>query len=98
MGRAHGTRDRSRRDPMCAFSSITRIQLISQGVTMAGKNKTSGKAAKAASKVLKDGRTSKKSKTSAGSALSQAPGKATSKKVKATSKKAKNKKPKNKKK
>ena len=49
---------------------------------MAGKSKTSDKAAKAASKVLTDGRTSKKSKTAAGSALSQAPGKATSKKGK----------------
>ena len=33
--------------------------------------KTSAKAASAASKVLKDGRTSKNSKTAAGSALSQ---------------------------
>lgn len=33
--------------------------------------KTSDKAAKAASRVLKDGRTGKDSKTSAGSALSQ---------------------------
>lgn len=33
--------------------------------------KTSSKAAKAASKVLRDGRTSKASKTAAGSALSQ---------------------------
>lgn len=38
---------------------------------MAGR-KTSSKAAKAASKVLRDGRTSKASKTAAGSALSQA--------------------------
>ncbi|MDP3441694.1 MAG: hypothetical protein Q8T08_02440 [Ignavibacteria bacterium] len=36
---------------------------------------TSSKAAKAASKVLKDGRTSKASKTAAGSALSQTPSK-----------------------
>lgn len=35
---------------------------------------TSKKAAKAASKVLSDGRTSKGSKTAAGSALSQRPG------------------------
>lgn len=34
--------------------------------------KTSAKAAKAASKVLSDGRTGKASKTAAGSALSQA--------------------------
>ncbi|WP_198037029.1 hypothetical protein [Nocardia sp. BMG51109] len=34
---------------------------------------TSDKAAKAASKVLRDGRTSKDSKTAAGSALSQTP-------------------------
>ena len=34
---------------------------------------TSSKAAKAASKVLRDGRTSKSSKTAAGSALSQKP-------------------------
>lgn len=34
--------------------------------------RTSKKAAKAASKVLKDGRTGKASKTAAGSALSQA--------------------------
>lgn len=38
---------------------------------MAGR-KTGAKAAKAASKVLRDGRTSKASKTAAGSALSQA--------------------------
>lgn len=43
--------------------------------TMAAKNKTSAKAAKAASKVLRDGRTSKASKTAAGSALSQTPAK-----------------------
>lgn len=43
--------------------------------------KTSGKAAKAASKVLRDGRTGKNSKTAAGSALSQAaPKKSTPKK------------------
>lgn len=36
---------------------------------------TSSKAATAASKVLKDGRTSKASKTAAGSALSQKPAK-----------------------
>jgi hypothetical protein len=35
--------------------------------------KTSANAAKAASKVLRDGRTSKSSKTAAGSALSQRP-------------------------
>lgn len=38
---------------------------------MAGQRKTSSKAASAASKVLRDGRTSKASKTAAGSALSQ---------------------------
>ena len=37
------------------------------------KKQTSPKAASAASKVLKDGRTSKASKTAAGSALSQTP-------------------------
>ncbi len=38
---------------------------------------TSGRAASAASKVLRDGRTSKASKTAAGSALSQTPSKKT---------------------
>lgn len=38
---------------------------------MAQSRKTSSSAAKAASKVLRDGRTSKASKTAAGSALSQ---------------------------
>lgn len=38
---------------------------------MPTQRKTSAKAASAASKVLKDGRTSKASKTAAGSALSQ---------------------------
>jgi hypothetical protein len=38
---------------------------------MATQRKTSARAAKAASKVLRDGRTSKASKTAAGSALSQ---------------------------
>lgn len=38
---------------------------------MAKGRKTSSKAASAASKVLKDGRTGKASKTAAGSALSQ---------------------------
>jgi hypothetical protein len=38
---------------------------------MAGNRKTSVKASKAASKVLRDGRTSKASKTAAASALSQ---------------------------
>ena len=48
---------------------------------MASSRKTSGKAAKAASKVLRDGRTGKNSKTAAGSALSQAaPKKSTKKK------------------
>jgi hypothetical protein len=40
---------------------------------MAKSKVTSSKAAKAASKVLRDGRTSKSSKTAAGSALSQKP-------------------------
>jgi hypothetical protein len=40
---------------------------------VAAKNQTSPKAAKAASSVLRDGRTSAKSKTAAGSALSQTP-------------------------
>jgi hypothetical protein len=40
---------------------------------------TSPKAAKAASKVLRDGRTGKASKTAAGSALAQAPRKRSSK-------------------
>lgn len=38
---------------------------------MPSQRKTSSKAASAASKVLRDGRTSKASKTAAGSALSQ---------------------------
>ena len=38
---------------------------------------TSNRAASAASKVLRDGRTSKASKTAAGSALSQTPSKKT---------------------
>ncbi len=38
---------------------------------MPSQRKTSGRAASAASKVLRDGRTSKASKTAAGSALSQ---------------------------
>ena len=38
---------------------------------MPSERKTSKKAAKAASDVLRDGRTTKKSKTAAGSALSQ---------------------------
>ncbi len=41
--------------------------------TMAKGKVTSPKAAKAASKVLRDGRTSKASKTAAGSALAQTP-------------------------
>jgi hypothetical protein len=40
--------------------------------SMAKARSTGSKAAKAASKVLRDGRTSKASKTAAGSALSQA--------------------------
>jgi hypothetical protein len=39
---------------------------------VANRKETSPKAAKAASKVLRDGRTSKASKTAAGSALAQA--------------------------
>ena len=39
---------------------------------MAKQRRTSTSAARAASKVLRDGRTSKSSKTAAGSALSQA--------------------------
>lgn len=39
---------------------------------MPGQRRTGSKAAKAASKVLRDRRTSKASKTAAGSALSQA--------------------------
>ena len=38
---------------------------------MANQRKTNSSAAKAASRVLRDGRTSKDSKTAAGSALSQ---------------------------
>lgn len=41
---------------------------------MANTKQTSKRAATAASKVLRDGRTSKASKTAAGSALSQTPG------------------------
>lgn len=43
--------------------------------TMAKNEQTGAKAGKAASKVLRDGRTSKDSKTAAGSALSQRPDK-----------------------
>lgn len=46
---------------------------------MAKNEQTSPKAGKAASKVLKDGRTGKNSKTAAGSALTQRPNKAKSK-------------------
>lgn len=46
------------------------LDLSKEHLHMAGR-KTSAKAAKAASKVLRDGRTSKASKTAAGSALSQ---------------------------
>ena len=45
------------------------------GETMAKDKITSKRAASAASKVLRDGRTSKASKTAAGSALSQRPSK-----------------------
>lgn len=44
---------------------------------MANSKQTSKRAATAASKVLRDGRTSKASKTAAASALSQRPGKKT---------------------
>ena len=44
---------------------------------MAKSKVTSARAASAASKVLRDGRTSKASKTAAGSALSQRPSKKT---------------------
>ena len=47
---------------------------------MATNEKTSPKAAKAASKVLRSGSTGKDSKTAAGSALSQAPDKKSKKK------------------
>ena len=43
------------------------------GINMSKSKVTSAKAASAASKVLRDGRTSKASKTAAGSALSQRP-------------------------
>jgi hypothetical protein len=51
-----------------------------KGVTLARARRTGTKAAKAASKVLRDGRTSKASKTAAGSALSQRAPKAKGKK------------------
>ena len=44
---------------------------------MANKKQTSKRAATAASKVLRDGRTGKASKTAAASALAQTPGKKT---------------------
>ena len=44
---------------------------------MANKKQTSGRAASAASRVLRDKRTGKDSKTAAGSALSQKPGRKT---------------------
>jgi hypothetical protein len=53
------------------------------------KKQTSAKAAKAASKVLADGRTGKKSKTAAGSALSQTPSKAKKSKGKKSNSKKK---------
>ena len=45
------------------------------GIMPTNKKQTSAKAASAASKVLRDGRTSKNSKTAAGSALAQTPSK-----------------------
>lgn len=46
---------------------------------MVNKKQTGSAAAKAASKVLKDGRSGKAAKTAAGSALSQAPRRASKK-------------------
>lgn len=50
---------------------MSRVTGNDKGDDVAKARKTSAKAAKAASKVLRDGRTSKASKTAAGSALSQ---------------------------
>lgn len=47
---------------------------VPESQTMTNKKQTSDKAAAAASKVLRDGRTGAASKTAAGSALSQAKG------------------------
>lgn len=58
-------------------SRVVRLTLVTVRITATeevqmGTRRTGPKAAKAASKVLRDGRTSKASKTAAGSALSQA--------------------------
>jgi hypothetical protein len=45
---------------------------VNKVITMANNERTSEKAAKSASKVLRDGRTGKNSKTAAASALTQA--------------------------
>ena len=59
-----------------ADRSFTRQhQLTERVLNMAKGEQTGAKAGKAASKVLKDGRTGKDSKTAAGSALTQRPGK-----------------------
>lgn len=54
-------------------------QILMKGGMLVAKNskQTSKRAASAASKVLRDGRTSKASKTAAGSALSQTPSRKT---------------------
>ena len=54
-------------------------QILTKGGMLVAKNskQTSKRAASAASKVLRDGRTSKASKTAAGSALSQTPSRKT---------------------
>lgn len=52
-------------------STTTRAPVPDEGEPPMANKKTSAKAASAASKVLRDGRTSKSSKTAAGSALSQ---------------------------
>lgn len=54
---------------------VSQLEAFSLGANMAKNEKTGAKAGKAASKVLRDGRTGKDSKTAAGSALSQRPDK-----------------------
>jgi len=58
-----------------SISKTPNIWGVAMEVIMAKGEQTSEKAGKAASKVLRDDRTGKNSKTAAGSALTQRPGK-----------------------
>lgn len=61
---------------VCSKINTNKYFVIQRKERIMATNKvTSAKAASAASKVLRDGRTSKASKTAAGSALSQRPSK-----------------------